>query len=226
MTRYPACGLLFDIDGTLADTDRLHMQAFNDIMARFGICFDHAEYKAKVMGRTNEAIFADLLPNDSADYQMSIAHEKEAAFRVLAAGKLEPTPGLMQLLAWTERNRIPCACVTNAPRLNADLILAGLGLARRFQAEVLADDLPHGKPHPLPYREGAARIGAEIARCVAFEDSKSGTMSAVAAGAVTVGVMSSLDAAEFAGLGAHLAIRDFTDPRLMPLIEATFAAAA
>jgi HAD superfamily hydrolase (TIGR01509 family) len=217
----PGYGLLFDIDGTLADTDRLHMVAFNDVMARFGVAIDDAGYKHRVMGRTNEAIFGEFLPGETPTRQMAVAHEKEAAFRVLAATGIEPTPGLLDLLAWAEREAVPCACVTNAPRANAEMILRGLGLQNRFLAVILADDLAHGKPHPLPYLTGAARIGADPARCVAFEDSRSGVQAAAAAGAATVGIMSGLDKPTLLSAGAVLAVRDFRDPQIMTLIDAT-----
>jgi HAD superfamily hydrolase (TIGR01509 family) len=214
-------GLLFDIDGTLADTDHFHMLAFNNTMAKFGVKLDAEGYKLGVMGRTNEAIFGEFVPGVPPAEQMQIAAEKEAAFRALARTRIAPTPGLLDLLAWAQTNEVPCACVTNAPRLNAELILSSLALQTRFAALVLADDLPHGKPHPLPYQTGAARIGAAISRCVAFEDSRSGVQSAAAAGAVTVGVMSGLGEAALLDAGAVLAVRDFSDPRIMTLIERT-----
>jgi HAD superfamily hydrolase (TIGR01509 family) len=214
------CGLLFDIDGTLAETDHLHMRAFNDVMAQFNVCLDDDGYKRQVMGRTNAAIFADLLPNHPKSMQLRIADAKEAAFRALAGRAIEPAKGLLALLDWAERTGIACACVTNAPRPNAELILRGLKLDKRFPVLVLADDLAHGKPHPLPYLTGAARIGAEPARSVAFEDSRSGVQSAAAAGIATVGIMSGLDEAALMAAGARLAVRDFTDQRLMPFIVA------
>ncbi len=225
MTNFaPGCGLLFDIDGTLADTDHLHMRAFNDVMSPYGIELDDAQYKLKVMGRTNEAIFGEFLPAKSADFQMRVAGEKEAAFRALAGSQIKPAPGLLDLLAWATRNGVPCACVTNAPRLNAELILSGLKLDKRFPVLVLADDLPHGKPHPLPYLTGADRIGADPKRCVAFEDSRSGVQAAAAAGAATVGMMSGLDDATLRRAGAVLTVSDFTDRRISRLIETTFRA--
>ena len=213
-------GLLFDIDGTLAETDHLHMRAFNDVMARFGVKLDEPDYKRIIMGRMNAAIFADVLPAETIAVHEAVADEKEAAFRALAQGALEPSAGLLDLLAWADERGVPCACVTNANRLNAELMLSGLALADRFQAVVIADDLAHGKPHPLPYETGAARIGIAPARCVAFEDSRSGVLSAVAAGAATVGMMTGLDEATLLGAGARLAVRDFRDPRVMALIEA------
>lgn len=216
-------GLLFDIDGTLAETDHLHMRAFNDVMARFGVKLDEPDYKRIVMGRTNAAIFADVLPAATRAVREQVADEKEAAFRALARADIAPAHGLMDLLAWAEARDVPCACVTNAPRPNAELILAGLKLESRFNAVVIADDLAHGKPHPLPYETGAARIGIAPARCVAFEDSRSGVLSAVAAGAATVGMMTGLDEAALLGAGARLAVRDFRDSRVMALIEAVRA---
>lgn len=216
------CGLLFDIDGTLAETDHLHMRAFNTVMARFGVLVDDAGYKRVVMGRTNAAIFADFLPRESSQTQALVADAKEAAFRALAGTEISPANGLLELLGWAEKSGVPCACVTNAPRLNAELILNGINLRERFPVLVIADDLAHGKPHPMPYLAGAERIGADPKRCVAFEDSRSGVQSAVAAGAATVGMMTGLDEATLKGAGAVLAVRDFTDPRILALIDATF----
>ena len=89
---------------------------------------------------------------------------------------------------------------------------------------VIADDLAHGKPHPLPYLTGAQRIVADPKRCVAFEDSRSGVQSAVASGAATVGMMTGLSEAVLHDLGAVLAVQDFTDTRIMDLLKATFKA--
>ncbi len=216
------CGLLFDIDGTLAETDHLHMRAFNDVMSRFDVLVDDDGYKRSVMGRTNAAIFAEFLPRESAQTHSQVADAKEAAFRALAGTEISPAKGLLELLSWAEKSSVPCACVTNAPRLNAELILHGINLRKRFPVLVIADDLAHGKPHPLPYLTGAERIGADPKRCVAFEDSRSGVLSAAAAGAATVGMMTGLDEATLKGAGAVLAVRDFTDPRILALIDATF----
>lgn len=214
-------GLLFDIDGTLAETDPLHIRAFNQVMARWGIHFDATAYNATVIGRTNAAIFADLLPHEPLAVHRAMADEKEATFRDLAARGIAPAPGLVELLDWAGRAGVPYACVTNAPRPNAELILAGIGLAHRFEVVVIADELAHGKPHPLPYLTGAARIGVDPARCVAFEDSRSGILAAVAAGATTVGMTTSLDEKALVEAGATLAVRDFTDSRLVALIGRT-----
>ena len=74
--------------------------------------------------------------------------------------QIEPLPGLMALLDRADAAGIPMVAVTNAPRLNAELLLSGLGITHRFKALVIGDELPHGKPHPLPYQEGLRFVGA------------------------------------------------------------------
>ena len=86
--------------------------------------------------------------------------EKEAAFRKLASGQIQPLAGLMTLLALADRANIPMVAVTNAPRLNAEMLLSGLGIADRFKVLVIGDELPHGKPHPMPYLEGLRAVNA------------------------------------------------------------------
>jgi HAD superfamily hydrolase (TIGR01509 family) len=145
--------------------------------------------------------------------------EKEAIFRELAKGGVPPSPGLMALLDRADRAGVPYAAVTNAPRLNAEMMLAGLGIARRFKALVIGDELPHGKPHPLPYLEGLRLLGADAEHSMAFEDSRSGIESATAAGIATVGMLTSLTADEAVAAGAVLAATDFTDEGLVGLVR-------
>jgi HAD superfamily hydrolase (TIGR01509 family) len=214
-------GLLFDIDGTLAATDHLHHEALNEVIAPLGRQVDEAFYKSHVMGRTNAAIFGELFPAKTEAEQTAIAEAKEAAFRARARAGIDPTPGLLDLLAWADAHAVPYACVTNAPRANAELILTGIGLRQRLRHVVIADEIAHGKPHPLPYLTGADWIRTAPQRCVAFEDSAAGVQSAAAAGAATVGMLSGLDTPALLAAGAVLAVTDFRDPRIMALITRT-----
>ncbi len=147
--------------------------------------------------------------------------EKEAVFRKLVTGKIQPVPGLMALLAIADKAGVPVVAVTNAPRLNAEMLLAGLGIMDRFQAIVIGDELPHAKPHPQPYLEGMRAVNATAARSVAFEDSRSGIKSASAAGIPTVGIRTSLSHADLVEAGALLTAPAFDDPDLMMWLATT-----
>ena len=209
--------LLFDIDGTLADTDALHLQAFNLVFGPRGHVFDHPRFTRELQGFSNASIGERFLANEPPDRQAAM-DEKEAAFRDLVAGQIEPTPGLMELLARADQAGIPLVAVTNAPRLNAEMLLAGLGIIRRFKAVVIGDELPHGKPHPMPYLEGLRAVNASPDLSVAFEDSRSGIKSASAAGIATVGIRTSLGHDDMIEAGARLTARTFDDPDLIRLV--------
>lgn len=217
----PEQALLFDIDGTLADTDALHLQAFNQIFGPRGHVFDRARASRELMGFSNASISERFLPGEPPERQAAIMAEKEAAFRKLASGKIEPLPGLMTLLARADDAGIPMVAVTNAPRPNAELLLSGLGIAHRFKAVVIGDELAQGKPHPLPYLEGLRAVNAAASLSVAFEDSRSGIQSASAAGIATVGIRTSLSHADLVEAGARITAGSFDDPELIRLVTAT-----
>jgi HAD superfamily hydrolase (TIGR01509 family) len=213
--------LLFDIDGTLADTDALHVQAFNHVFGPRGHVFDRERASRELMGFSTASISERFLPDEPPERQAAIMAEKEAAFRELVSGKIQPVPGLMTLLARADRAGIPMVAVTNAPRLNAEMLLAGLGIMHRFKAVVIGDELPHGKPHPLPYLEGLRAANAAPGRSVAFEDSRSGVKSACAAGIATIGIKTSLSHADLVEAGSRMTASTFEDPELMKLVAAT-----
>jgi HAD superfamily hydrolase (TIGR01509 family) len=212
--------LLFDIDGTLAHTDPIHIRAFNAMLVENGRrALTEAEYTRTVMGRANAAIFGDLFPERAVAEHRLMADAKEAAFRHLARHDLVPMPGLLALLDTADARGIPMAAVTNAPRANAEMILGALGIAARFRTLVIGDEVARGKPDPLPYLTACDRLGVPPERCVAFEDSHSGVQSAHGAGTCIIGVMSSLPETELVAAGARYAIRDYADGRLPGLID-------
>lgn len=216
--------LLFDLDGTLTDTDALHFEAYRLLLDRFGIAITHDDYKNRIMGATNDAIMGWLFPNESPAIHRERGDEKERLFRSLAK-RMTPTRGLPALLAWAERCRIKTAVVTNAPRANAEMMLAALGLATRFPVLVIGDELARGKPDPLPYATALQRLDARAERAFAFEDSGAGVRAATAAGVATIGLLTGLDAVALAQAGAVASIRDFSDPWLSRTLAAGFGSA-
>jgi phosphoglycolate phosphatase len=202
----------------LADTDALHLQAFNQVLGPHGHVFDHARYTRELQGFSNAAISERFLAHEPPTRQAAIIGEKEAAFRNLVSGQIKPLPGLMTLLALADRARIPMVAVTNAPRLNAEMLLSGLGIMNRFKAIVIGDELAHGKPHPMPYLEGLRAVGAAPDLSLAFEDSRSGIQSASAAGIATIGIRTSLSHGDMVAAGAVMTARAFDDLELVKLV--------
>lgn len=210
--------LLFDLDGTLTNTDRLHYRTWRDVLRDYDLHIDETFYQANFSGRLNQQIVADLLPHLSVAAGKALSDRKEAEFRA-RANLLEPLPGLMDLLAWLGQQGLPQGIVTNAPRANAEFMLQALDLQHQFAPVVLAEELPRGKPDPLPYQTGLHLLGVEADQALVFEDSPSGIRSAVAAGITTVGIASTHPPQSLYELGSTLVIADFTDPRLHNLLQ-------
>lgn len=208
--------LLFDLDGTLADTDRLHEQAWLEGLAQHGIQGDHAYYQTQISGGLNPEIVRRLLPQLSEAEGEAFLVQKEARFRELAAG-VGPLPGLGELWNWAQSRGLRRALVSNAPRVNALFMLERLGL--KFDALVLSEELPAGKPDPLPYRTALEQLGIGPHAALAFEDSPSGVRAAVGAGIRTVALTTGHRPEALEQAGAFLCIADFTDGRLWDWLQ-------
>ncbi|MFT0519193.1 HAD family hydrolase [Pseudomonas faucium] len=212
--------LLFDLDGTLTDTDTLHLQAFRQLLHDYdGRELSQAQFDAQVSGRANGELFAELFPQASAAQCQALAERKEALFREMAPA-LQPMPGLLRLLAYAQEHSVGMCVVTNAPRLNAEHMLAAMGLGERFEHVLVAEELARAKPDPLPYLTGLERLQARARQALAFEDSLPGVKAASAAGIFTVGLATTQTAERLMAAGAKLVVDDFNDPRLWALIEA------
>lgn len=221
----PGAALLFDIDGTLADTDPLHLEAFNRTFAPYGHHFDKPRFALELQGLANEAIARRFVPHLSPADGMEVLRGKEETFRDLARSAIHAVPGLFALMHMADAAGLPMAAVTNAPRANADLILDGLGIRHRFRALVIGEELAHGKPHPLPYLEGLRLLGASAEASVAFEDSRTGIASATAAGLATIGIRTSLLHEDMIAAGAVLSADSYDDPAVRTFISSRVAQA-
>lgn len=211
--------VIFDLDGTLTDSDKVHFQVFQELFAQRGIEIDRALYKQKISGRQNSAIVSDFFPDMSAAEGEAFSANKEALFREQAKGSLEPLPGLNEFLAALQKYELAAAVVTNAPPENAWFMLNTIGLSERFDPVVIADELPRGKPDPLPYQTALDLLKIRNEEAIVFEDSTAGIRSAVGAKITTVGIMTTHDEADLISAGAQRAIADFTDAYIQTLLQ-------
>lgn len=205
--------LIFDMDGTLLDTDDLHFDAYVRVLADLGVPLTRPEYDARMAGRPNMEILREYFPHESDAYRRTVMNLKETTFRS-SASAWEPLAGLTELMAWGRERGLKQALVTSAPRENAVYLLGAVGLTGAFNPEVYADELPRGKPDPLPYRVALELMDLTAAQAVVFEDSLNGVRSGAGAGVFTVGVATTQHPDALRAAGASLIISDFTDPAL------------
>ena len=212
--------LLFDIDGTLADTDALHLEAFNQVLRAPWPCVRSRARLERVDGFfqyfDQRTVSAGPVAGASGAPSWRRRNKRSASSR---RRQIKPLAGLMTLLAWRIA-LIPMVAVTNAPRLNAEMMLSGLDIMQRFKAIIIGDELAHGKPHPLPYLEGLRAVSAapDVSRIRRF---RSGVQSASAAGIATIGIRTSLGHGDLVCRGRGLTASAFDDPELVRLVGKT-----
>ncbi|CAI5965782.1 unnamed protein product [Closterium sp. NIES-64] len=182
--------VLFDIDGTLTDSDPLHFLAFQRMLSDVGFDggrpIDEAFFRTRISGRHNPDIGRDLFPEWTEEQRTAFLDEKEALFRRsvrvavggvdivrLAGDHIKPVAGLDRLCAWIEATGLRRAAVTNAPRENAEQMLAALGLTSFFEHLIIGSECARAKPFPDPYQEAMRRFGVRPDECFACEVSLS-----------------------------------------------------
>jgi len=202
---------VFDLDGTLVDNMRYHVEAWLRFCARRGIAADRSRFEREFAGRKNEEIVPALLgPGLSPEEIRAIAEEKESEYRRLYRPHLALVAGAGDLLSRLRRSGVALAIATAAPLENRRLVIDGLGLASRFDAIIGAEQAPRGKPSPDLFLAAARALGVPPSACVAFEDAPLGIQAAKAAGMFAVGITTLASAEELRAAGAGAAVRDFT----------------
>ncbi len=205
--------LLFDLDGTLSETNSVHHLSWAEMLKPHGYDVSWGFYRDRISGRLSPEIVADLLPDLSPEEGRKIADSKEADFRK-RADTLEPLPGLLGFIDKWRGRGMALSLVTNAPKENVLTVLRALDLEDAFEPVILAADVAAGKPDPAPYNAALEALGVPADEAVAFEDSPSGIASSLAAGIPTVGIASTHDPEDLDHLGVDLVVRDFTSPKL------------
>ncbi|WP_373299201.1 HAD-IA family hydrolase [Streptomyces phaeofaciens] len=184
VTRLPLQAVLFDMDGTLVDTERLWWEAVEQVAGRALTEADRPD----VLGRPVEHT-ADWLAAATGTPAAALARELHREFADRVRAGIAPRPGALRLLDALARADVPTALVTASPRSVADTVLAALG-ASRFAVSVTADDTAFTKPAPDPYLAACRALGVDPAACVAVEDTETGVASAEAAGCAVLAVPS------------------------------------
>lgn len=173
--------VIFDLDGTLVDTERQMFEAGQHSFERHGAVLSHDLF-GQILGtdhETGQKVLASVLPWVDLDaLEADWTHEILARF----AKGIAPRAGAVDLLNHLDTLGMAVAVATSSGRKGAASKLQASGLARFFDVVITADDVTHRKPAPDPYLLAAQRLGVDPSRCLAFEDSGPGTQSAHAAG--------------------------------------------
>lgn len=189
MTRLPAA-VLWDLDGTLVDTEPYWWRVEQELVESFGGSWSTAQGQA-LIGTGMDYSGSVLQDAGVALDVREISDRLSAQVLALLHESTPWRPGVPALPHALHAAGVPQAIVTMSQRPTAEFMAKALGPGV-IEVVVSADDVTRYKPHPEPYHLAAQRLGVPIADCLAFEDSLPGTASAMASGAVTIGVTAHL----------------------------------
>lgn len=178
--------VLFDMDGTLVDSEEVWKAAEVEVAAALGGVWTSEDHRRSLGSATAAVRRLIELSGTSSGFAEILAMLNAAFGRRLVAGP-PPRPGAAELVAEVAASTVPTALVTATGRALVGPVIQRLGL-HHFDAVVTGDDVTHIKPHPEPYERAARLLGVDPTRCVAVEDSAVGAASAQAAGCLTVAV--------------------------------------
>ena len=179
--------VLWDMDGTLVDTEPYWMTCEHELVAEFGgtwtaqdahsvVGFDLLDAAGVLRDRGGVPLDPTEIVERLLDGVVERVHQH-----------LPWRPGAPELLAECRARGVPCALVTMSWRRFAESVVEAAPVGS-FQQIVTGDEVTNGKPHPEPYVAAATALAVEPSECVAIEDSPTGTASALAAGCATLGV--------------------------------------
>jgi HAD superfamily hydrolase (TIGR01509 family) len=182
--------VLFDFDGTLADTERLQWQAYREALAPFGADVGIEEYRRRFIRTVGGAEWIcrryalPVAPDD-------LKRRRTAAYRALVPHAVKVCPGVPAMLARLA-GRVKLAIVTNSVRAEVEPTLRHLGLDHAFDVLITREAYRLPKPDPDGYRTAAERVGVAPREALVVEDTERGVRAGLAAGMPVVAVPSDL----------------------------------
>ena len=212
--------LLLDVDGTLADTEEVHRQAFNAAFKKAGLDWVwgqdlYHDLLSVTGGKERIRFYLDrdrpdvTLPDDAADFIAQL-HRSKTEFYVgsLAAGSVPLRPGVEQLIADAKAHDLRLAIVTTTSPENVTALFEhsfGDNVTAMFDVIAAGGVVPNKKPAADIYEHALAELGLAADQCIAIEDSENGLASALAAGVDTLITLNRYtDDHDFSGAAAVL----------------------
>ncbi|MCL2281597.1 MAG: tRNA (adenosine(37)-N6)-threonylcarbamoyltransferase complex dimerization subunit type 1 TsaB [Dehalococcoidia bacterium] len=181
--------IIWDIDGTIADTADLHFLAWHTVFAKHNIDFSREDFR-KDFGMRNDLVLQNFLGEKAAEQDMkAISEEKNQIYRdIIQQNIVLPMPGATELLEALHIRSIPMAVASSSPHQNIEIVLGKLGIKHMFKAIISGEEVNYGKPNPEIYHKAAAKLGIETRHCVVIEDAIGGIAGACAAGMHSIGI--------------------------------------
>lgn len=200
--------ILWDLDGVIVDSGKLHFKSFVAIFKEYGYDFSYSTF-LKTFGRNNDSVIEIAIgrkPDN--DIKEDIIRRKEGWYCEHIHRNLKMLPGAMEWITWFQTNGIPQAIASSAPMENVTRSLDEFQLGNFFDAIISGSRIP-GKPDPKVFLRAAAALETDPSRCIVIEDSLAGMQGALAGGMQCITVATTHPKSSFDG--ATLSLERLTD---------------
>lgn len=181
--------VLWDLDGTLADSQEFHWRSWEKAMEAEGVSITEAQFLAS-FGQRNDTILMEWLGAGAGASQIHrVAEAKESFFREMVRNEgITPLLGAAEWVRSLHAEGWRQAIASSAPRANVDVMHQALGFSGLIDTLVTAEDVSKGKPDPEVFLSAARQLGVVPGRCVVVEDAEAGIEAARRGGMPSVGV--------------------------------------
>jgi beta-phosphoglucomutase len=212
MNKDSTLGIIFDLDGTLIDSESVHLKLYQQLALKIGYKLSDQEYMLNLRGMTDSETFRYLLQKTDKECSVTeLVSEKQREYHnFLEGGEVSEIKGAIDYVHQLFDGGFLLAVATSASHEEAKLSLVELGIADDVKVIVSAESVLRGKPAPDIYLYSAQCLGLLPHQCLVYEDSISGVQAACRAGMQVIGV-GNMDSNALKAAGAHAVINDFSN---------------
>ena len=182
----PPDAIVFDLDGTIVDTETVEYQSIRAVWADHGAEYTIAHFEHVIGTSVGPDWVEELAAHLGEPVQVAAAHARRRDVKARLLDTLQSRAGIDHLIEQAAAAGVPMAVASNSPLDWVEARLHHLALHHHLSALITIDIVSQPKPHPAPYLQACAALGADPAHSIAFEDSATGVASARAAGLYTI----------------------------------------
>jgi len=183
--------ILFDFDGVVVDSERLHLRALGEVLHNHGISYPN-DLLNDFVGKSDSMFYQYVIDNLNSSYELDyLLKQKNKIFNKLVC-ELQPIDGFLDFIDVVMQKNISRAIITSSSEETLKMISEIFPFQNYFDIVVCEEDTTEHKPHPAPYLLGLERTGGEKETTLIIEDSANGIKAGKSAGCIVFGLTTSL----------------------------------
>ena len=211
------CGIIWDLDGVIADSATFHFEAWREFTAARGKAFTEEDFKRSFGMRNDDILISIFGEQRERGVLKRWSDQKEERFRQLIQNRVKPFPGVIELVKNFNMAGYEQAVASSTPLENIDLILKEITILEFFSTIISGEAVRKGKPNPEAFLKAAKEMSLGPDRCLVIEDAAAGIVAAKRAGMKAIGVTTTLPREKLAS--ADQVVRSLEEVDLKTIAE-------